>query len=326
MDSLTQIALGASIGAIIGGKKYGRKAALIGAICGTIPDLDALLLINADPVEKFTSHRGFSHSILFSVLATPIIAGTFSKISWFKASFKDKYLHWIVFLGLLTHILLDALTIYGTQLFWPLKIPPVGTGSIFIIDPVYTIPMLIALALFLFNLKTKFVKIALIFSSLYLLWGYDVQQYIYSFVPKEPNQKILVQTTPFNTFLWRVLIIEDDYYKVGYYSIFDKDKNIKYKNYLTQGGLPESALNIQAVSRLEWFTKGFYSVNLVNKKLVITDLRMGFEPDNYIFSYIVAYKDKSGFKEVPVQQYSKNRDMGQLSKIFERIWNQDTNL
>ena len=44
----------------------------------------------------------------------------------------------------LTHPLLDAFTVYGTQLFWPLPWRPVMWASLFIVDPVYTIPLLTA--------------------------------------------------------------------------------------------------------------------------------------------------------------------------------------
>ena len=40
MDSITQIVLGAAVGEVVAGKKMGGKAALWGAIAGTIPDLD----------------------------------------------------------------------------------------------------------------------------------------------------------------------------------------------------------------------------------------------------------------------------------------------
>ena len=40
-----------------------------------------------------------------------------------------------------THVLLDCFTVYGTQALWPLPLPPVGWATIFIIDPLYTLPL-----------------------------------------------------------------------------------------------------------------------------------------------------------------------------------------
>ncbi|MCB0468978.1 MAG: metal-dependent hydrolase, partial [Aequorivita sp.] len=42
MDSVTQIVLGAAVGEAVLGKKIGNKAMALGAIAGTIPDLDVL--------------------------------------------------------------------------------------------------------------------------------------------------------------------------------------------------------------------------------------------------------------------------------------------
>ena len=42
MDSLTQIVLGASVAEASLGKKIGNKAIVLGALAGTIPDLDII--------------------------------------------------------------------------------------------------------------------------------------------------------------------------------------------------------------------------------------------------------------------------------------------
>lgn len=75
MDSITQAILGASIGEFLGGKKYGRKAALIGAIVATIPDLDVFIgpLLYSDPIQAELFHRSVTHSLLFSIVAAPLI-------------------------------------------------------------------------------------------------------------------------------------------------------------------------------------------------------------------------------------------------------------
>lgn len=73
MDSITQAALGASIGEAMFGKTIGRKAAIVGAIVATIPDLDVVLLLFFSDVQRLSIHRGFSHSIVFSVLGALLI-------------------------------------------------------------------------------------------------------------------------------------------------------------------------------------------------------------------------------------------------------------
>ena len=145
MDSLTQIVLGAAVGEAVLGKKVGNKAMLYGAIAGTIPDLDVLSRYVVDTVTATEWHRGFSHSILFSVLFAPFFGWLVWKLDRKRnATWTDW--SWLFFWGLFTHPILDAFTTWGTQLFWPFE-TRLAFQSIFVIDPLYTLPFLIFLVL-----------------------------------------------------------------------------------------------------------------------------------------------------------------------------------
>ena len=72
MDSITQIVLGAAVGEAVLGKKVGNKAMLWGAIAGTIPDLDVIVGKFFQPITALEMHRGFSHSIIFALLFSPV--------------------------------------------------------------------------------------------------------------------------------------------------------------------------------------------------------------------------------------------------------------
>ena len=88
MDSLTQIVLGAAVGEVVLGKKIGNKAMLWGAIAGTIPDLDVYQSLIFDSLTANELHRGFSHSILFSIIFAPLLAWLIrTKEKWALASF-----------------------------------------------------------------------------------------------------------------------------------------------------------------------------------------------------------------------------------------------
>jgi inner membrane protein len=72
MDSITQFVLGAAVSTACLGKKIGpRKAALVGGLLGTVPDLDVLIPF-ADPVDSFVYHRGWTHSVFVHALAAPV--------------------------------------------------------------------------------------------------------------------------------------------------------------------------------------------------------------------------------------------------------------
>ena len=140
MDSLTQIALGAAVGTAVLGRKVGPRAALWGAVCGTLPDLDVLLPYG-DPVRDFTFHRAESHSLFWLTVASPALALLIHRLHRRAGA---SYREWLalVWLALVTHPLLDAMTVYGTQVLLPFSDYPVGVGSVFIIDPLYTVPLI----------------------------------------------------------------------------------------------------------------------------------------------------------------------------------------
>ena len=141
MDSVTQIVLGAAVGEAVLGKKIGNKAMLLGAIAGTIPDLDVLASHFTDTVTALEIHRGFTHSIVFAI-AFGLFFGWLLSL-WDKRATLKQW-SWFWFLCFVTHPLLDAFTVYGTQLSWPFQPHPVMWSSIFIIDPFFTVPLLIA--------------------------------------------------------------------------------------------------------------------------------------------------------------------------------------
>ncbi len=123
MDSVTQIALGASVGEATLGKKVGRPAIVWGGVCGLLPDLDVLIPLG-DAIKNFTYHRSASHSLLVLTLLTPLIVKIILKQHPDSARYQFRW-HTLVFLVFITHILLDGLTVYGTQILWPLATPPV---------------------------------------------------------------------------------------------------------------------------------------------------------------------------------------------------------
>ena len=115
MDSLTQIVLGGAVGELVAGKKMGNKAVLWGAVAGTIPDLDVFFRVLYHPIEAALVHRGFSHSILFALLAGPSLGWLFNNIT--KNRFGVKTWFNLFFWGIITHPMLDMFTNYGTQFF-----------------------------------------------------------------------------------------------------------------------------------------------------------------------------------------------------------------
>jgi inner membrane protein len=334
MDSLTQVVLGGAVGYAVLGNKVGRKAAVYGAILGTLPDLDVFLPYGGE-VEAFTYHRGFSHSLLVHLLISPLIVWLITTYHHSTALYKK---HWflLVFLCLSTHAILDSFTVYGTQLLWPISEYPFAVSNLFIIDPIYTLPLLIAfIAVLLPNIKPQialtFNLFAIVISSLYVCWSLAAKVYIDNKVAIALNDRqiqtnhYLSSPAPLSTLLWRIVVMSNGEYYEGYVSVFDSASDVSLDVYHTSDYLLDNIQNDWSVRRLQWFTKGFYSIKQDEQNIVLSDLRMGAEC-SYVFNFIVGKKTNNGVITSDVEKFSVQPDLSQIGNIWDRIWDPSISL
>ncbi|NMH24661.1 metal-dependent hydrolase [Flavobacterium solisilvae] len=328
MDSVTQIVLGAAVANEVLGKKLGNKAILYGAILGTIPDLDVLVGKFLDPLTATYIHRGLSHSTLFFLLFSPVLAFVIQKIEKNNnVKFKEALI--CSFLGLQTHALLDLFTTWGTQLFWPLE-TRFSLQSIFVIDPLYTLPFLFFLILSMRKNKTDrkrifWNRIGLIVSTSYLFFTLIVQSIVtnkFEKQLKENNivyQEIVVKPSPFNIILWTTNVKVDNGYWIGDYSFFDT-KPIQFQFIPAQIELIKGIENEAVVHQLKRISEGWFCITQKDDRLFFNDLRFGVmdtEKDNFqfAFSYQLINKDgKISATELP----NKNREQAQ--KLLAKLW------
>jgi inner membrane protein len=326
MDSVTQIALGAAIGGATLGRTVGRRAILWGALCGTLPDLDVFVPFG-DPVKEFTYHRSFSHSLFVLTLVAPLIAWLILKLHPSTADHRRRWLL-MVWLALVTHPLLDSFTVYGTQLFWPFSEYPVSGSTLFIIDPAYTLPLLAgviaALALGTGARGRTLCAAGLAVSSAYLVWSVGaklhVEQVARDALQAQNIRHARVLSTPaaFNTLLWRLVVMDERGYYEGWYSLLDRGRTVTFTHYPSDTALLRGIEDTWAVQRLQWFTHGFYSVSRIADHVIISDLRMGWEPE-YVFRFAVARIGNPHPKPVAPQQLPSNRSLERLRWILSRI-------
>jgi inner membrane protein len=327
MDSLTQAILGAAVGEAVLGRRVGTKAALWGGVLGTLPDLDVLYPF-ADPVSAFTWHRGPSHSVFVLAAVSPLLVWLITKLHPGTA---DQRRGWyaLVLAVFGTHVLLDCFTVYGTQALWPIPTPPVGWATIFIIDPLYTLPLAAGLlgALLLRRRPLRawrWNRAGLVLSSLYLLWSAGAKVYVDAQVrgvlAREgvAYERLQTQPTPFNTLLWRVVGTTADGYFEGFWSLVSPEKGLGLEHYRDRPDLLAGIEETPEVRRLQWFTKGLYRVALDGEGVVISDLRMGLEPD-YVFAFRVAGIGNPHPRSIPPERVTSERDLGRLREIWERI-------
>ncbi len=325
MDTLTQIALGAAVGEAVMGRQIGRKALLWGGIAGTIPDLDVFVPLG-NAVMDYTYHRAASHSLFVLALLTPLLVWLVNRI---HPQHRDLAKRWafMIYAVFVTHVLLDSFTTYGTQIFWPIDNTPVALSTIFIIDPLYTLPLLagIIAALVSRNLGRTWNSAGLILSTLYLGWTAGAKLHVDSRVADALQQQqiehraVFTTPAPFNSLLWRTVVMDGTGYYEGYYSLLDEDNNIAFRHYPSDESLLAGLEEDWNTQRLQWFSKGFYSVRNVGNEVVISDLRMGYEPD-YVFSFAVAELDNPHAVAIEPVHLTPKRDWSLLEKIWARIW------
>ena len=326
MDSLTQIVLGASVAEATLGKKIGNKAILLGAIAGTIPDLDIVTRFFVDDLTASVMHRGFSHSLIFPFVAAPILAWILKKIyyNYSDVSFNDWFK--MFFLAIITHPLLDAQTTWGTQLFWPFEWR-VAVENIFIIDPIYTLPFLTFLILTAFqdrlSKKRRLLNsLGLIISSTYLLITLSFKGIAHYNIAKglEENnieyKDINTRATYFNSILWSSQIELEDSYIFTYYSLFDKSKPIFTKKFPKNHNMLQPFIDEKKIQQLIILSNGHYLMTNENDELIFWNLKLGLKGfDENASPYIWSYVIKNNNGEIFFDE--KNEKMDAL-KIQER--------
>ena len=335
MDSLTQIVLGAATAEAVVGEKLGNKALLLGAIAGTIPDLDVLSSPFLNPVTELVVHRSFSHSLLFTIIGGGFFAYLFWKVfEWKKLLFKDLY--FLFSLCFLTHILLDTCTTWGTQLLWPFTSYGYALSNVSVVDPFYTVPFLLLLIAVMFCKRTnpwrsRLNWLGIILSTSYLIAGLFLQKKAERIFEQNLSQqaikveKMISKTTPFNIFLWSCSAKTQEGYYTGFYSFFDKDEDVNFDFEPSNASLLEPYLENPDVQTLIKVTKAFYTIEAIDGGISMNDLRFGkFNgwqgegKGEYVFTYTLKPLDNG---KLDIQQISYRRpvDKAYVEAFYNRV-------
>ncbi len=335
MDSLTQIVLGASVGEAILGKKVGNKAPVWGAVGGTIPDLDIIPGKFLDTVGQLDIHRGFSHSLLFCLILAPAAGWLIHKIHQ-RSGVGWKAWAILMFWCLLTHAVLDCFTTWGTQLLWPLDYR-IAWHSIFVIDPLYTLPFLVFLVFVLFTRRTQPLRrrlnhFGLGISSCYLMITlinkWQVNDRFEEAMAGQNIPYISYQTkpTPFNNLLWSCTAITQDRAYLGFYSLLDEPGPITFFTYPKQHELLDHWKDHPELQTLLKLTDDYYTVEQTDQGYVVNDLRFGQSTGflegkgDFVFAYEIDV-DPSNPAQLSITQRENSFDgmEGFLWDIWERI-------
>lgn len=212
MDIATQGIIGAACAQAFAKPQHSRTAALVGLVAGLLPDADALISSASDPLLQLEYHRHFSHALIF----IPFGAALATLLLWplLRHHIPLGTLYRYALLGYGTGGLLDACTSYGTHLLWPFSQQPITWSVIAIVDPIFTLALLIPLIIGL--IRRMPIREGLVFATAYLIFGFVQHQRAEVVVHEiattrgHAPERLLVKPTVGNLVLWRALYTVGD--------------------------------------------------------------------------------------------------------------------
>jgi len=308
---------------------------LFGALVATIPDVDVLVGLAMNDLDKALFHRGFTHSFAFILLTSPIIGWIFNRL--FKSDANWKQWSFLAFIVQLTHVLLDSLTSYGTQLFLPVSDTAVSLSTISVIDPLFTLPLLFACLWLLIkpaNHKKRTTKAHVgIGLAVFYLMTTIVNKYAveYHFISQLNKQSIEVQSlevkpTLLNNLLWRgIADTGSGDYVTGYFSIVDGSPNVIFEQIEGNHHLISDFSDFEAIKKLKWISKEFFQIEPTENGFLFNDLRFGrvsafnSTESPYAFSYILTLNESS--TDFDVKRVSLTVDRRRESGSVHALWN-----
>ncbi len=305
MDSITHLALGACMGGVFAEKKLKKKALLWGAVAQSIPDIDFLASFWMDTASNLLAHRGFTHSLLFVGIISPLFAALAER--WHRPhdiSFGKWLSFFLAVIG--THVFFDAFNNYGVGWWEPFSHIRISFDIIYVADPFFSIWPAIAVGIYLFfpwlwKFKFNVLAAGLILSTSYLGYGCINKLVIESRARQILQDKNIMYTrllttpAPLQNWLWYIVAADSTGYHIGFQSLFESGKNAHFEYFPKNDSLLQSYDDHTELNKLKRFSKGYYTAEKWGDTLVFNDLRFGQmigwqDPkQNFVFHYFLRH-------------------------------------
>ena len=290
MDPLSQGVLGATFSQAFSKKHHIIAASAMGFLAGLTPDLDVFIASPEDPLLFLKYHRQFTHSLIFIPIGGFICACVFY---WLFAkrlgmSFKQSYVYST--LGYATHGLLDTCTSYGTQLLWPFTDARFAWNTISIIDPIFTVPIVLMILIALFRRSLSWARACIIWVVFYQGLGWyqnqRVADYAWQLAEQRGHEPIRLVARPSfaNILLWKAMYeVDTGFYTDGVRA--GKELRLYEGEYIAKLNvqrdfpwLDKDSQQAKDLERFTWFSDGYVSIDPHNSSRVI-DARYSLLPN-----------------------------------------------
>lgn len=285
MDSITHIVTGACIGEAMLGRKIGRKAMLWGAMAQSLPDIDFVAGFWMDLPSELLAHRGFTHSLLFAGLMTVGLALVAERIHRPHDISLSRFLRFFV-IEIGVHLFLDAFNNYGVGWFEPFSDHRVSFHTIYVADPLFTIVPIIAFLRLLqqggtFAVRRQWAMAGIIAPAVYLAYAVTnkltIDLKVRAMAEKQgiTHTRYFTTPAPLNSWLWFVVMEQQDGFRIGYRSVFDGNEPLDLRFFPRNESLLKPVGDHVEVMQLKKFSQGFYTAEKHGDTLVFNDLRFG---------------------------------------------------
>jgi len=291
MDIVTQAILGATVAQSAARKEHIRLATMIGLVAGVIADADVLIRSSTDPLLSLEYHRHFTHSIFFIPIGALIAFCLFWP--FLRNRLSASALYGYCFLGYLLSGFIDACTSYGTHLLWPLMSTRIAWNIVSVVDPVFTLLLLVGVVASLKRANTRYSRIALVLAGCYLLVAamqlHRAEQSTRELAAQRGHEieRIVVKPTVANNLLWRSVYLCDntfyiDVVRAGVTKRTYPGTSIKKFNLSDSfPGLAMDTILFKDIKRFEHFSDGYVS-QYPGKPEVLGDVRYAMSPASNI--------------------------------------------
>ncbi len=280
--------LGGALALSAADKKQSRLAAAIGFVAALPADADILIRSADDPLLNIEYHRHFTHALVFVPFGALLVATILWPLLRKRIGFGKIYVY--ALLGYASAGLLDACTSYGTHLLWPFSDARIAWSIIAIVDPVFTLALLIALILGIKYYQPVTARGGLALAGAYLLLGLLQHQNALEAARElaarrgHEVERILVKPTLANLVLWRSVYQSGEKFYVdairvgrGPARIYPGGSARRFERARDLPDLPPDSVLARDIARFSRFSDDFVVAD-PGRDNVLTDIRYSMSP------------------------------------------------
>jgi inner membrane protein len=292
MDPLTHALLGATVAQATLGPRLGRKAWMLGALGGVLPDADILISSASDPLLAIEYHRHFTHAFAFIPVGGLLAAAPWLVRKQHRADWRPILA--AATLGYATHGLLDACTNYGTHLLWPFSDARAAWHWVTTVGPLLTLILLVGLVFAVRGKSRLPATIALLLGAAYVgaaAWQQSsalVAQSVIAAARGHPVVRGEMFPTVGNMLLWRSVYESGGRLHIDRIRVFGSASASWKSGYsvalMPEQGLPPEALAdarvLRDFRRFRYFSAGWVAPATADPS-VLGDARYSLRPDGY---------------------------------------------